>query len=822
MLKSYWLIAVRKLWKQKVYAAINVLGLAIGLTACLIIFLITHFELSYDRFHPNGDRIYRIVEHRTDGNHHGDDAAVQGPLASTLRGEVTGCQAVSPFLTFDWTVIIPGKGAGQQAKTFESPQGTSPVIITDAQYFRIFQYKWLAGNPATSLNEPFRVVLSAKEVRQYFGNIPPEASIGREVIYVGRDTLWTYVSGVVADWNHNSDFAFRDFISYSTAQNTFIRKTFILDNWQGLGTFSQGLVLLDKGVTVAQVERQFPAFVKRHFKLELGQTASLSLQPLADIHFNETYRDSYSRKAHLPTLYGLMGIAIFILILAVINFVNLSTAQSLQRTKEVGIRKVLGSRRKDLIFQFLGETFVLTILAVIGSLLITTPVINMLHYYMPPGFSFQPSFAVLLFLSAITIITTLLAGWYPAKVISALLPVLSLKGQATRSLQPNRFLHRSLIVFQFTISLLFIIGTVIVARQLHYVLNTDLGFDKDAIVSFNAGARIRDREALAQQLREVPGIALVSRNASTPQANFHGMASFIYQDQAVNSGSIDADTNYLRLFGLRLVAGRNFFANDSDNEYVINETLARQLGFRRPQEAIGQSVKLGNNRVSSDQVGRGRGNGKGTIVGVIRDFHSRSMHEAIEPIYLNYNRQVPFISIRLAPEARQPESVATVLAEVQKLWKATYPLDEFSYDFFDETIANLYQQEKRLSGLMRLAMIFAIVISCMGLLGLATFATEQRQKEISIRKIMGASVVRIFRMLTVDFLWPVVLAFVIAVPVAWYFLHKWLQGFAYRTTVPWWVFGCCGVAAVAIAMLTVGVEALKAAHRNPVKSLQTE
>ncbi|HWB94704.1 MAG TPA: FtsX-like permease family protein, partial [Puia sp.] len=506
MLRNYWLIAVRKLWKHKVHAAINVLGLAIGLTACLIIFLVTHFELSYDRFHPNGDRIYRLVEHRTDGNHHGDDAAVQGPLASTLRSEVTGCQAVSAFLTFDWKVIIPGKGAGQQTKELEPPQGASPVIITDPQYFQIFQYKWLAGNPAVSLNDPYRVVLSAKEVRHYFGNIPPAESIGRQVIYVGRDTIRTYVSGVVADLDYNSDFAFRDFISYSTAQNTFIRKTFILDSWQGLGTFSQGLVLLDKGVTVAQVERQFPAFVKRHFKLQPGQTASLSLQPLADIHFNETYRDSYSRKAHLPTLYGLMGIAIFILLLAVINFVNLSTAQSLQRTKEVGIRKVFGSRRKDLIFQFLGETFVLTVLAVIGSLLITTPVIGLLHDYMPPGFSFQPSPAVLLFLVGITIITTLLSGWYPAKVISALLPVLSLKGQASRSLQPNRFLHRSLIVFQFTISLLFIIGTVIVVRQLHYVLNTDLGFDKDAIVSFDAGARVRDQEALAQQLREVPGI----------------------------------------------------------------------------------------------------------------------------------------------------------------------------------------------------------------------------------------------------------------------------------------------------------------------------
>ena len=819
MLKNYWLIAIRKLWKHKVHAAINVIGLAIGLTACLIIFLITHYELSYDRFHPGGDRIYRIVEHRTIGSHHEANASVQGLLATTLRSEVAGCEAVSPFLTFDWTVIIPGKSAGQQPKTFQPPP-SSPVIITDAQYFQIFQYQWLAGNPAASLNDPNRVVLTAKEVRQYFGNIAPEESIGREVIYAGMDTLRTFVSGVVADWDYNTDFAFRDFISYSTARNSFIRKTFHMDEWQAIGSFSGALVLLDKGMTAAQVERQFPAFIKKYMDPQFKSI--ISLQPLADIHFNETYNDPYSRQAHLPTLYGLMGITVFILLLAVINFVNLSTAQSLQRTKEVGIRKVLGSRRKNLIFQFLGETFVLTLLAVTLSLLITVPVINLLHVYMPPGFSFQVSPAVLLFLAGITIVTTLLAGWYPAKVISALLPVLSLKGQATNSLRPNRFLHRSLIVFQFTISLLFIISTVIVARQLHYVLNTDLGFDRDAIISFDAGGQTRDQEVLAQQLRAVPGIALVSRHSSNPQSSFHGTSGFTYRDERVNSASFVADTNYLRLFGLKLVAGRNYFANDSVNEYVINETLARQLGFRRPQDAIGQPVSMGGESTTSDQVGRGPNKGKGTIVGVIRDFHSRSMHRAIEPVYLTYNRQVPYIGIRLAHEARQPASVAVVIAEMQKLWKTINPHDDFAWTFLDDDIADLYQQEQRLSGLLRSAMIIAIAISCMGLLGLATFAAEQRQKEISIRKVLGAPVLRIFRMLTADFLWPVALAFIIAAPVAWYFMHGWLQGFVYRATVPWWIFGCCGLAALVIAMLTVGAQTLRAAYRNPVEALRAE
>jgi putative ABC transport system permease protein len=820
MLRNYWLIAIRKLWKHKVHALINVLGLTIGLASCLIIFLITHFELGYDHFHPNGDRIYRIVTNESRPDHQSNFGGVPGPLPPTLRKELTGFQAVSAFLNMRSKVIIPGKASRQQAKELDPPPaGTpSPIIITDPQYFQIFQYHWLAGNPATSLNDPFRVVLSASEVRQYFGAILPRDAIGREVIYPDLDSLRTYVSGVVQDWDQHTDFGFRDFISYGTTQSTDLKRDFNLDNWGGIGNYSQGFIELNKGTTPTQVERQFPAFVKKYFLLPPGVTASISLQPLGDIHFNADYKDNYSRKAHLPTLYGLMGIAVFILLLAVINFVNLSTAQSLQRTKEVGIRKVLGSRRKDIVFQFLGETFLLTLLAVILSLLIIPLVITLLHQWMPPGIHLVLSTSTLLFLLGIIIITSLLAGGYPAKVISNLLPVLSLKGQATRNLLPNRYLHRGLIVFQFTISLIFIIGTVIVTRQLHYILNKDLGFDKDAIITFQASGPVKEREVLAQQLRDVAGIAVVSRHDQTPQADFQSQTAFTYhgpEDRKVDNVDIeDADTDYLRLFGIKLVAGRNFFANDSVNEYLINETLASQLGFRRPQDALGQPVE--------PSMSHGPGGAKGTIVGVVRDFHSNSLHQAIPPLYLDYNKRVPEISIRLAPEARQPATVATVLSEVDRLWQTTYPHDKFSYTFFDETIANLYQQEQRISGLMRLAMIIAIAISCMGLLGLVTFTAEQRQKEIGIRKVMGASVVRIFRMLTLDFLWPVALAFVIATPVAWYFMNGWLQDFVYRTTVPWWIFGFCGLAAVAIAMLTVGFQAIRAAVRNPVESLRSE
>jgi putative ABC transport system permease protein len=810
MLRNYWLVAIRKLWKHKAHALINVLGLTVGLTSCLIIFLITHFELSYDHFHPDGNRIYRLVTEITMNGRQNNISAVPAPVARTLPKEVPGCEAVAGFFNLASSVIIPGKTADEPKKEFDPQGAPSPIIIADPQYFRIFQYKWLAGNPATSLNDPFRVVLSAAEVKHYFGNITAQEAIGRLVIY--SDSLQTYVSGVVQDWDHNTDFAFRDFISYSTAQRSFIGKDFWIDDWHGLNGASQAYVLLNKGSTVAQVQRQLADFAKKYNFRAVGQASALSLQPLADLHFNTVYHDMYSHQAHLPTLYGLMGLAIFILLLAVVNFVNLSTAQSLQRTKEVGIRKVLGSRRKDIVVQFLGETFLLTLLAVILSLLITQPVITLLSHYVPAGLRLEFSVPILLFLLGMTLITSLLAGWYPAKVISALLPVLSLKGQATRNLAPNRLLHRGLIVFQFTISLAFIICTVIVTRQLHYVLNADLGFDKDAIITFRAMGPMmgppKDREVLAQKLRTLPGVALVSRNGQTPQSSMARMGTFVYhgsKDDSVDMAvAQDADTNYLRLFGIRLAAGRNYFANDSVDEYLINETMARQFGIRRPEDAIGQRAN------------------EGIIVGVVRDFHSGSLQRAIPPLSVRYNKKGNLISIRLAPTARQPEAIATVISQVERLWRATYPNEKVRYTFFDDDIAKLYDREQQLSGLMRLAMIIAISISCMGLLGLATFTAEQRQKEISIRKVLGASMVRLFRMLTLDFLWPVALAFVIATPVAWYFMYGWLKGFAYKTTVPWWIFGLCGLAAVAIALVTVGHQALRAAWKSPAESLRTD
>ena len=819
MLRNYFKIAFRKLTRNKVYTFINILGLAIGVSACLIIYLITNFELSYDTFHPDKERIYRLVAEMK--RNKDDEGRKFGflitPLPMALRNEVAGFESVSAFFNYYPKVTVQN---GNSIKKFDAAkfgEGVSDVIVAEPQYFEIFKYQWLAGNPAVALNEPFKVVLSEKEVQKYFGPISPEEAMGRQVIY--NDSLNLTVSGVVKDWTGNTDFGFKDFISFNTVQHSFLKDDIDMNAWGMWNYFSQGIVKLPKGTDPKQIEKKFASVVKKHVFTgkEEGAAAKVSLQPLSDIHFNSDYEDAYTRKAHLPTLYGLMGIAAFILIIAAINFVNLSAAQSIQRGKEIGIRKVMGSNRRNIIIQFLSETFILTLLAVILSVIITNPVISLLYKFIPAGVKLSlldPS--TILFLSLITIITSLLAGFYPAKVLSSLVPALSLKGQATKKPNQKSYLHKGLIVFQFTISLVFIIGTIIVSRQIHFIVNKDLGFTKDAIITIRTGYNYpsNKRMALAEDIKGISGVQIVSSHMETPTAKGHPGTFILYRGKSEmkTDASFDmCDINYIPLFDLKIIAGRNLFPSDTIREFLINETCAKQLGFAKPEDAIGKPVEIGMN------------GGKGPVVGVIKDFNSKSLHEPIIPFFMSsFKRAERAISIKLATEGKGISHFQSILSQIQKLWKAEYPNEKFEYSFFDQTIARLYEKEQKTSALMNLAMIIAIFISCMGLLGLATYAAEQRTKEIGIRKVLGASVTNIVSMLTKDFVWLVAIAILVASPIAYYFMYKWLEDFAYKIQISWWIFVMAGAIAVVIALITVSFQAIKAAIANPVKSLRTE
>lgn len=804
----------RTLLRNKGYTTINVLGLALGISSCLVIFLIASYELSYDRFHPNRDRIYRVVgasQFKQEGIR--KKGYVPAPLPMRVREQVSGLEQATGFYNYYASVTVPQ--ADQEARTFEAKRDQpSPVIVAEPSYFSIFAYQWLAGNPATALSAPFKVVLTEQAAARYFGAQPAANLIGRELYY--NDSLHVQVAGIVRDWTGNTDFGFTDFISLATVQNSFLQESIDLTAWGMWDYYAQAYVLLAPGTTPEQVNTRLARFAKDNLP---GKGNSLQLQALSDIHFNEDYADGYARKVHLPTLYGLMGIALFILLIAVINFVNLSTAQSITRAKEIGVRKVLGSGRASLRLQFFGETFLITFAALLLSVICLKPIFAVFEAFIPAGVLVNPfTNTTWLILAVILIATTLLAGFYPAGVIAAYKPVTSLKGQPSATVHGKQFQRKSLIVFQFTVSLVFIIGTLVVGKQIHYMLNTDLGFAHDAIINLRPGreASPASKQLLAQQLLQLPGVKAVSVHGETPAAKRHGGTSIKtigsqLTDNEITSSFGYVDPQYLSLYQIKLLAGRNLLPSDTLREFVINATCAKALGYETPEQAIGQLVQVGI-------AGK-----KGPIVGVMDDFHAKSFHEAIPPFFLTTDAKASrTISVKLATSQQQLGAVKTLLAAIDSKWKAVYPDKKPSLTFFDETLAALYEKEQQTARLMNTAMGMAIFISCIGLFGLATFTMQQRAKEIGIRKVLGATVGNITSMLTKEFVQLVILATCIAAPLAWYFMHSWLEDFAYRTAISWWIIVLAGMLATGITLCTIGVQAIRAAMANPVKSLRNE
>jgi putative ABC transport system permease protein len=835
MIKKQLLFALRRLGLHKLTTGINILGLTFGILSCLVIYLYVAFEFSYDKFHPDASRIYRVVAWSTNSNGgHNEGAGLPPPLAADLRREATGFSAVTGLYTDDLRVIVPEPGKPPRIIPPNGEDERQHMTFADSGYMDIFHYQWLAGNPATALQQPFSVVLTESEGRRYFEHGQPTDWIGRSLIYY--DSLTVSVTGIIKDWKQNSDFGFKDLISYNTIAHSFLQKD--MNGWNLWQSNVNAYVKLSPGTTLAQAEKQLPGFYKRHEQLGDGDKGGLSLQPLADIHFNATYNDEYGRRAHKPTLYALAGIALFILVIAAINFINLSTAQSILRAKEVGVRKVLGSTRGGLIRQFLIETGIIVVAAMVLALLLANPVIYALHGFIPEGVRLHFSDPnTWLFMGATILITSLLAGWYPARSLSRFLPAISLRGQGVRQLNSKSYLRKGLIVFQFTVSLLFIIGTMMVGRQIHYMLNTDLGFKKDAIVTFYVPWNQSNRkDVLATEIGRLAGVQQVSLSTNSPEAGGHNGTGIEYKGRAdvkIDANFDQIDSNYMSLYGLTLVAGRNFTTADTARRgsdpasagsakagsapaqapfraFILNETAARTLGFARPADAVGKQISSGFAGIL------------GPVVGIVRDFHSESLHEKINPFFFTTQHGAGgMISVKLSSAALTGGQVKALMAKMESLYNKLYPEGTFQYRFFDESLERLYKQEEQTAQIMNIAMGIAIFISCMGLFGLAAFTANQRTREIGIRKVLGADVLQLVSLLSWEFILLVGLSTLIAAPLAGWGMHRWLDDFAYRTSMPWWIFVLAGVAAVAIALLTVSYQAIRAATANPVKSLRS-
>ncbi|HVU58265.1 MAG TPA: ABC transporter permease [Puia sp.] len=821
MFKSYWTMAWRTLVRNRLYTLVNILGLALGICACLVIYLIVRYEFSFDTFHPDRDRIFCVDA----GMRGGHLNCVPGPMPAAMRREITGLQTVAAFQTYAANVTVPGDRDGKP-KSFDDD---GSLAIAEPQYFDIFRYRWLSGSAATSLSMPNSVVLTAEKAREYFGDPDPDKVIGRTLYY--QDSLMVRVTGVVADWTGNSDFNFSQWISYATISANFLQKEMALDSWDKFNRSSQVMIKLAKGVKPSQIDAQFTAFVKRHY----GPNPAFGalLKPLSGIHFHQEYGGA-GRKASLPVLYTLMAVAGFILILALINFINLSTAQSMQRAREIGVRKVLGGSRSGIAVQFFTETLVLTVAAVGLAALMVRPVFSLFVHLIPAGVHFRLDGATLSFLLLVTAATTFLAGFYPAKVLGSYQPTVTLKGITAAPGGGKGTLRRGLIVFQFTISLLFIIASLVIGSQLRYVLHADLGFKTDAIVTLSRpldnrmgiiatqSDRIRKPAAvetgevavLADKIRQLAGVEQVIGEWRPPMGQMHwgfgGGGLKGSNEKPIEVSFHYGNEDYVPFYGMKLVAGRNLLPGNDTKELLISETFAHALGFADVSKVLGREVVVG----PFDAY---------PVVGVVADFYENSFHQATWPVIIEHNPAIEkTLAVKIAAKGMTAGEVKTLIGNMEKEWKTVFPGQPFGYSFLDESIANMYADDLRTERLTNVAMGITVFISCLGLLGLAIFSTERRTREIGIRKVLGATVPGIMVMLCKEIVLLIVLALLIATPLAWYFMHGWLQGFAYRTPLSGWMFLAAGAAAIGIALLTVGFQAMKAALADPVKSLRTE
>ena len=776
---SYLRTAWRTIKSNKGFTAINIIGLTIGLCTCMAIYTITSYEFSFDTFHPDADRIYRVGDKIREHDKETYGQGVVPPTAAALRREIPGIEAAARYYMY--------------------PVGDTNAIITDGDYFTIFPYHWLAGNPATALTEPFSVVLTETQARKYFRQPP---YIGRQVTY--KDSLRVHVTGIVEDWGPNTDLPYTDLISLASIRSSrFLSRRFHPDSWTIFplaNPWTRTFIKLSPRTDPKQIATALPTFVNRHLTLDPWLHFlhfGMFLQPLNDIHFNAAVgSDPGSHRAHRTVLYGLLGAAVFILLLAIVNFINGSTAQSFRRARETGIRRFLGSSRWQLMRQFFTETALTTLLAALLSALLVIPVIRLFSTWLPDNLHPLDGH-VLLFLLAITVLTTLLAGIYPARVLSQ--PALKTFHSTVR---------KTLIVFQFTISLSFIIGAIIFNKQLHFMLDTDPGFARNSIVTIDApGAGSAQLQPFAAKALQVPGIEDYTSQGHAP-AGDHGIEQDIHLENQKNNETMAqlqaADNNFVPFYNIRLLSGRNIQGNDSMTEVLINDTYRRELGFKTPDAALGHFLTWNN--------------GTWPIVGVIADFHAGSFHDPIYPLVVAHLPNLRHsLAFRLAPGA----NTAATLQQLAAAWHTVFPNDSFKYRFLDDAIARLYTDEKRLSWLIYAATALAILISCMGLLGLILYVVERKKKEISIRKVLGAGVADIVLLLNKEFAVLIAIALAIATPIAAYGMHRWLQDYAYRTSISWWVFALAGLAALAIASLTISYRVIRAARINPVENLHT-
>ncbi|HYD20277.1 MAG TPA: ABC transporter permease, partial [Flavipsychrobacter sp.] len=672
---------------------VNLLGLTIGISAFVVIYIIVSYDGSFDKFHKDGDRIYRVVSTLKTPKFDVHSPGVPMPMARMASQGLTGAEMVVPFrLWLDNVKVSIPKANDQVAEFKEQPD----IIFADTRYFNMVHYNWLAGSPATAFEHPYQVVLTRSNAKLYFPQLAPAEVIGRQFFF--NDTIAVTVSGVVADIEKNTEFIFKTFISLASLETHTFRPA-DWDDWASYAPSTQLFVKLSEGTTPVQVQDQITRLFNKHAKKDFTVTSTpFSLQLLKDIHFDADFGNYGTHVANHTTLTGLLLVAVFLLLLGCINFINLTTAQSVRHAKEIGVRKVIGGSRLQLVLQLLTETFVLTLLATILSVILTPLFLKLFEDYTPPGLHFslfdQPG--IILIVLGVALAVSLLSGLYPAIISSSYQPVLVLTKQSTGGRRKSAWLRKSLTVTQFIIAQVFILATLLVSKQIRYSLNKDLGFKKDAIISVdvNSNDTLPLRKNLfLSKLRSIPEIANVSLSSDLPSSYDTYLCKGTYLDGTreieTNLQVKFADTNYIRLYQIKLLAGSNLPASDSLRYVLINESYAKLLGFATAEEAIGKFIATNLDHKTVQ------------VKGVVQNFHQKSLHEIIQPLIIGSSLdEQNTVNILLQPQNMEGTVWKTTIGKIQRTWNEIYPGEDFEYAFFDESIARYYEAEQRVSYLL--------------------------------------------------------------------------------------------------------------------------
>ena len=796
MLKNLLKISFRGLLKDKAYSSINILGLTIGITCSLFLLLYILDELSYDRYHKNADNIYRIVSNIQEPDNAFTWAVAQVPLADELRDNYPEVKNTVRFIQMNRNLF----------KHNDKQFYESEFIMADSSVFNMFTFEFLAGDELTALEKPFSVVLTESIAKKYFASA--EAALGQSLQNQQNEEF--KVTGVIQDVPRNSHFHFDALVSKNTRPQ-------FQGCWGNFGVPTY--IHLPDGYDIAKMQASLDTIIKQKVNPifdEVGIKIRYELQRITDIHLYSKIQDEAEAGGDISYIYIFGAVAAFMILIACINYMNLATARSANRAKEVGLRKVMGSQRTQLILQFLSESLVVAIISLIISLVLVyllLPTFNTIANKAIP-FTYILQTPVYLSLLGIVLITGLVGGSYPAFYLSGFSPVNVLKGKLA-SKGGSIFFRRALVVVQFGLSIFMLISTLVVFDQLQFLRKKDLGFNKENVVRLNLNNRelSRGATAFAEKLRSLPEVVAVGRADASPG---EGIGKLLFQVEDAEGKMVDrgidlyqADYDFVNALGMSIVNGRNFSKDnpgDTTNSVLVNESMVKRMGWKDP---------LGKRFVA----GQGPGSIDRKVIGVLKDYNQNSLYDAIEPLMILLQPEVNYIFVRLAPN-----NLKSSLGSLEKMWQASFPNNPFEYVFLDEDLNSQYQADEKRSQIFTAFSGLTIVIACLGLLGLAAYTTEQRTKEIGVRKVIGASVNTLVLLVSKEFFVLVGLGMVFAFPAAWYFTDSWLKNFAYRIELgsEWLTFTLSAVLALLITLLTVGFHVIRAATANPVKSLRDE